>query len=159
MGLASSPRPQPKFCHRFSSFVAMSIPTRRSSYVPRVLSRVEELQRQASRGRVGGGDGVMGGDKRKAPNRRSSVGFRGWERDDLAHRLALQTMENYAKSLRVRDVIDSNRLWRERMSSTPAPSLSLNPHLPTPCLFSMSPRCRTRSAYRRIKSTLMTRST
>lgn len=67
-----------------------------------VCFRVEELQRLATRhrgGSSGGGDG--GGDKRKGRQQRGS-GVRGWEGDELAHRLALQTMENYARSLRVR---------------------------------------------------------
>lgn len=74
--------------------------------------RVEELQRLSARRGGGGGSGGggsgggpgTGGDKHRNRGRqsRSSHSTSGWEGDDLAHRLALQTMENYARSLRVR---------------------------------------------------------
>lgn len=55
-----------------------------------VSDRVEELQRHKQKG------GSSRGKQRDARSR-------GWEGDELAHRLALQTMENYARSLRVKD--------------------------------------------------------
>lgn len=53
------------------------------------------------------------GDKRKARQRGHGSWSRGWEGDELAHRLALQTMENYAKSLRVR-----GQKYRKRLAHT-----------------------------------------
>lgn len=67
--------------------------------------RVEELQRLSARRRGMGGGGAgsrdPGGDKKKGRQQRAAD-FRGWEGDELAHRLVLQTLENYARSLRVR---------------------------------------------------------
>lgn len=60
-------------------------------------SRIEELQRLSTRR---GGGSTDGGDKRKGRQQRGS-GSRGWAGDDLSHRLALQTMDNYSRSLRV----------------------------------------------------------
>lgn len=69
---------------------------------------MEELQRLASRrggssGRGNDGGGGAGGGKRKGNGRQQrGAGSRGgWAGDELAHKLALQTMENYARSLRV----------------------------------------------------------
>lgn len=68
-----------------------------------VTFRVEELQRLGAR-RGGDGGSSGGGGKRKGSGRhqRSRGARGGWAGDELAHRLALQTMENYARSLRVR---------------------------------------------------------
>ena len=64
---------------------------------------MEELQRLGAR-RGGDGGSSGGGGKRKGSGRhqRSRGARGGWAGDELAHRLALQTMENYARSLRVR---------------------------------------------------------
>lgn len=72
---------------------------------------MEELQRLAAR--HGGMD--SGGDKKKT--RQRAAGVRGWEGDELAHRLALQAMENYAKSLRVGIPIGSIRFKRDVLCS------------------------------------------
>lgn len=68
---------------------------------------MEELQRLAARsggGSRGNDGGGGGGGKRKGNDKqqRNSATRGGWAGDELAHRLALQTMENYARSLRVR---------------------------------------------------------
>ena len=55
---------------------------------------MEELQRQASRHQ-------SGHKHQKGRQQQRGARSRGWEGDELAHRLALQTMDNYARSLRV----------------------------------------------------------
>lgn len=56
------------------------------------------MQRVAARG--GSGNGAGAGDKRKARSR-AAAGSRGWGGDEAAQQLALETIDNYARSLRV----------------------------------------------------------